>query len=69
MLKNIRPYAKDAVFWHREMGIGGLIRGAPGPVIGIVGCVQLPSQFPQNHWFECAVLSDSVLGLTELRSA
>ena len=24
---------------NREMGIGGLIRGAPGPVIGIVGCV------------------------------
>ena len=23
---------------NREMGVGGLIRGAPGPVIGIVGC-------------------------------
>lgn len=27
---------------NREMGIGGLIRGAPGPVIGIVGCVLSP---------------------------
>ena len=27
------------------MGIGGLIRGAPGPVIGIVGCVLPPPSF------------------------
>lgn len=33
---------------HREMGIGGLIRGAPGPVIGIVGCVCLLS-FPTSR--------------------
>ncbi len=46
MLKSSQYFPQDCwlerVLWSREMGIGGLIRGAPGPVIGIVGYVSPP---------------------------
>ena len=33
------PYAYGCGACNREMDVGNLIRGAPGKVIGIVGCV------------------------------
>ena len=35
---------------NREMGVGGLIRGAPGPVIGIVGCALPPWIVMLQDW-------------------